>query len=70
VDDTDSESEGLRRQQRLVGSGVAVLGSVAATAATLQQFPGQSALVYPLCGLVVAGLLFWLVSRGFVVEEP
>jgi hypothetical protein len=58
------QSEALRRQQLFVGSGIAVLGGVAVTVSTLQQFPGVPFFAALVGGMLTSGVLFGLVFVG------
>ena len=58
------EREALRRQQRLVAAGIALLAGVALAASAVQQFPDRP-LVFPVVsGILGAALVFWLASKG------
>jgi phosphotransferase system glucose/maltose/N-acetylglucosamine-specific IIC component len=58
------QSEALRRQQLFVGSGIAVLGGVAVTVSTLQQFPGVPFFAALVGGMLTSGVLFGFVFAG------
>lgn len=63
------QSAALRRQQRLVAVGVAVLSGAAVIVAGLQQFPGYPAVVFPVAGVVTTALLYVLLSRSLFRAE-
>ena len=58
------QSEALRRQQLFVASGVAALGGIAVTVATLQQLPRVPVIAAIAGGMVTAAVLFGLLSAG------
>jgi hypothetical protein len=62
ADDTepDPQSEALRRQQLLVGSGVAALAGLAVSIGATQQFPALPVPVALGVGMVTTALLFGL----------
>jgi hypothetical protein len=56
----DAQSEALRRQQLLVGSGVAALAGLAVSIGATQQFPALPVPVALGVGMVTTALLFGL----------
>lgn len=71
--DPPDKREALRRQQRLVAAGIALLAGMALAASAVQQFPDRP-LVFPvMSGAFGAVLVFWLASKGLAPvdgDEP
>lgn len=75
-DDADEESpeptpqsEALRRQQLLVGSGIAILTGIAVIVAVGQQFPSIPVPAAIVAGMATAGFLLALLLTGIFTGE-
>lgn len=58
------QSEALRRQQRVIGVGIALLAGVAVTVSTLQQLPSVPVVAAVVGGALTTAVFFRMLSTG------
>lgn len=63
------QSAALRRQQRYIGVGGAILGGLALATGTFQRFPDTPALA-AVAGLAGTAVVLWLARRSIFPGEP